>query len=140
MKPTERYETNASDFWDNFYNQHENKFFKDRHWLFTEFPELAGNQTTTSSNLTDDEKLNQKNNLLDTATKDQKSSAKLLNNENIKDEVGITSVTPFPGHKATTRVLEVGCGVGNTIFPILETNKFESFSYDRCYIDIRMDK
>lgn len=66
-------ETNANEYWNKFYSIHENKFFKDRNWLFTEFPEL------------------------------------LFDSPNNNDE--------------SMAVLEVGCGVGNTVFPIIRSNK-----------------
>ncbi|KAF0310983.1 Methyltransferase-like protein 2-A [Amphibalanus amphitrite] len=72
-------------YWDAFYDQHDNKFFKDRNWLFTEFPEL-GEPSDTSQLLPE------------------------------------TPSEPYPGCQARRRVWEVGCGVGNTVFPLLETN------------------
>lgn len=61
----ERLENDASYFWDAFYKQNKNKFFKDRHWFEQEFPLLKKVQT----------------------------------------------------------ILEVGCGTGSSIYPLLSLNE-----------------
>lgn len=74
------FEENADQFWDSFYDTHQNNFFKDRHWLFTEFPELK-----TDAN----------------------------------DKIDKT-------------IFEIGCGVGNTIFPILRYNEDQNLQVYGC--------
>lgn len=63
-------------YWHDFYNRNENRFYKDRHYLHQEFPELNPGDANTLS---------------------AKPNEPLF-------------------------LLEVGCGVGNALYPLLEFN------------------
>lgn len=115
----EEFDAKANEFWNEFYTIHENRFFKDRHWLFTEFPELApqgslkqGSQLCPSEKSHTDE----------AQTGDAAQDTDLEPGRDIKALTINECNSCFPGENATYRILEVGCGVGNTVFPILKTN------------------
>ncbi|XP_046846959.1 tRNA N(3)-methylcytidine methyltransferase METTL2-like isoform X2 [Xenia sp. Carnegie-2017] len=104
----EMYTNNAHDYWNNFYMQHNNRFFKDRHWLFTEFPELAAKSTLMS-----------------------KRSLQPCDD----GQAG-----HYPGSTAKMKILEVGCGAGNTLFPILQNNNdCELFIYCCDFASVAVD-
>lgn len=43
---SEKYEADAERYWELFYRRHGTSFFKDRHYLEREFPELGGGEAT----------------------------------------------------------------------------------------------
>lgn len=81
-------EENANNYWNKFYETHQRDFFKDRHWILTEFSELSS----------------------------QKSCC---------DGEGSSRDLKF-------QVFEIGCGVGNTMIPILDMNKDPNLFFYGC--------
>lgn len=79
-------ELEAKKNWDLFYKRNSTHFFKDRHWITREFPELLRTISELGSSQV-------------SSTHSQQQ-----------------------GIKARLILLEAGCGVGNTIFPLLEEN------------------
>ncbi|XP_051259413.1 mRNA N(3)-methylcytidine methyltransferase METTL8 [Dicentrarchus labrax] len=141
-----KFDTEAHQYWDKFYEMHQDKFFKDRKWLFLEFPELlpSGKTETTNRFVGDQQAAQLTGSNTDAETRHQQHNNPTHHHRNTgtcnhqescqgaaleKDEAAIQTTT-FPGQHASFRILEVGCGVGNSVFPILNTVKdMDAFVY-----------
>ncbi|XP_065818322.1 mRNA N(3)-methylcytidine methyltransferase METTL8 isoform X2 [Labrus bergylta] len=130
--------TEASHYWDKFYETHQDKFFKDRKWLFLEFPELlppVSKEEITNRYLDDHQEGNphRTESRTDSETRhqhDEVSSNHHRTQETCQRAAVETNETLFPGRHASFRILEVGCGVGNSVFPILDSIKHaDAFLY-----------
>ncbi|XP_066202696.1 tRNA N(3)-methylcytidine methyltransferase METTL8, mitochondrial [Saccopteryx leptura] len=151
LKEQVKYESEANKYWDTFYKIHKNKFFKDRNWLLREFPEILPSDQKTEEKakelLWDHGKTNAANcfsrkhrptmpeenykKSFGLSDGQSKAESDFFNPDSEEHRRGPPRTELFPGSKATFRILEVGCGAGNSVFPILNTlqNVPESFLY-----------
>lgn len=77
------------------------RFFKDRHWLFTEFPELAPDYHSAPERV-------------------YPKGAETL------------PINYTPQNELNRKIFEIGCGVGNTILPILKYSQEKSLKVFGC--------
>ena len=134
------------------------RFFKDRKWLFTEFPELTrpctewetcdetagschaksashrnGNDSRGADDEDDDEdedddvkegkQQQQEKEETEEEEEEEEEAATLLGDAAAKQSLVVDADRWQASSNSRVRVLEVGCGAGNTVFPLLQNNK-----------------
>lgn len=112
-------EERAAEHWDKFYSIHQNRFFKERNWLFTEFPNLAPDFQGARQRVFPEGDTNVTSDDILPNTMSTPHSEKHDNTGDVSD---LRKNEEYFGSNSSFRLFEIGCGTGSTVFPILEVN------------------
>lgn len=119
----EEYEVKAGEFWDKFYSIHQNRFFKERNWLFTEFPDLAPGQLVGRERVFGSTGERQQE---EGDVNVHEGEVPVLQEERVElgEKVAkLRQTESYFGENSGFRLFEVGCGTGSSVFPVLEVNQ-----------------
>eukprot|EP00092_Neocalanus_flemingeri_P018614 GFUD01020158.1.p1 GENE.GFUD01020158.1~~GFUD01020158.1.p1 ORF type:complete len:367 (+),score=130.91 GFUD01020158.1:35-1135(+) len=128
-------EEKAGEYWDKFYSIHQNRFFKQRNWLFTEFPDLAPGYTGAVRVFQPGQVKDGDVDGGDVGGGEGGGDGDVdVSDKSIINDVGLDQEEvnrlreseSYFGSNSDFRLLEIGCGTGSTVFPILEMNSSPS--------------
>ncbi|KAM9804871.1 tRNA N(3)-cytidine methyltransferase METTL8, mitochondrial [Neosynchiropus ocellatus] len=113
-----KFVSDARHYWDTFYGVHRDKFFKDRTWLFSEFPELL--PLNGESQGVDGRDQHAERPTLSVLEREPEARLEGRTNTETLRASPLKTDEAFRGEGAAYRILEVGCGVGNSVIPIVK--------------------
>ncbi|KAI4835168.1 methyltransferase [Plasmodium brasilianum] len=133
--------------WDKFYNHYKSNFFKDRKWIKVEFDNIFKENNTfveSKSNTSVESKSNTSVESKSNTSVESKSNTSVESKSNTSVESKSNDKLKETETKSEGKlILEIGCGVGNSLIPLLleyEDFNFIGIDFSKNAINILNDK